>query len=191
MVGRHFQRLCEILPDVEEWGQIILIGVLLRYVIARHGLVQESVMFSLHHSENCKSENGGLESDTKLEDNGEVSCNYESNLAHMVSQCYIEEPDEYLSRSSFMNKDSSEFREQFFTSIRSNENVKILLQCTAPLLWSNNSAVLLAAAGVHWIMASRDDVKRIVKPLLFLLRSSNASKYVVLKYISLTFSNVD
>lgn len=191
MVGRHFQRLCEILPDVEEWGQIILIGVLLRYVIARHGLVQESVMFSLHHSENCKSENGGLESDTKLEDNGEVSCNYESNLAHMFSQCYIEEPDEYLSRSSFMNKDSSEFREQFFTSIRSNENVKILLQCTAPLLWSNNSAVLLAAAGVHWIMASRDDVKRIVKPLLFLLRSSNASKYVVLKYISLTFSNVD
>ncbi|PON44747.1 AP-3 complex subunit beta [Parasponia andersonii] len=183
LIGRNFQRLCEILPDVEEWGQIILIGILLRYVIARYGLVQESVMFSLHHSENCKSENDGLESDTKFplgEDNGELGCNYESDLAHMVSQCYIEGPDEYLSRSSSINKDSSEIRWQHFTSIRSNEDVKILLQCTSPLLWSNNSAVLLAAAGVHWIMASRDDVKLIVKPLLFLLRSSNASKYVVL-----------
>ncbi|PON76333.1 AP-3 complex subunit beta [Trema orientale] len=182
-IGRNFQRLCEILPDVEEWGQIILIGILLRFVIARHGLVRESVMFSLHHSENCKSENDGLESDTKFplgEDNGELGCNYESDLSHMVSQCYIEGPDEYLSRSSSINKDSSEIRWQCFTSIRSNEDVKILLQCTSPLLWSNNSAVLLAAAGVHWIMASRDDVKRIVKPLLFLLRSSNASKYVVL-----------
>ncbi|XP_062092663.1 AP3-complex subunit beta-A isoform X2 [Humulus lupulus] len=178
LVGRNFQRLCEILPDVEEWGQIILIGVLLRYVIAKHGLVKESVLFFLHHSENCKSENGSLESEMKFplaEDS-----NYESELAHMVSQCYIEGPEEYLSRSSFMNKDFSEISSQCVTSVRSNEDVKLLLQCTSPLLWSHNSAVLLAAAGVHWIMGSREDVRRIVKPLLFVLRSSIASKYVVL-----------
>ncbi|KAM6580684.1 hypothetical protein CsatA_004458 [Cannabis sativa] len=178
LAGRNFQRLCEILPDVEEWGQIILIGVLLRYVIARHGLVKESVMFSLHHSENCKSENGSLESEMKFplaEDS-----NYESELAYMISHCYIEGPDKYLSRLSDMNKDFSEIRWQCVTSVRSNEDVKLLLQCTAPLLWSHNSAVLLAAAGVHWIMASREDVKRIVKPLLFVLRSSIASNYVVL-----------
>ena len=45
LIGRNYRRLCEILPDVEEWGQIILIGILLRYVIARHGLVKESIMF--------------------------------------------------------------------------------------------------------------------------------------------------
>lgn len=191
LVGRNFRRLCEILPDVEEWGQIILIGILLRYVVARHGLVRESVMFSLHHTESNKSEKGSSESETKFtleEGNGDMGWNYESELAQMVSQCYIEGPDAYLSRSSFLDKGSSEFKGECFTSSRSNEDVKILLQCTLPLLWSNNSAVLLAAAGVHWIMAPREDVKRIVKPLLFVLRSSNASKYVVLKIISLPFS---
>ncbi|XP_024029469.1 AP3-complex subunit beta-A isoform X1 [Morus notabilis] len=183
LIGRNFQRLCEILPDVEEWGQIILIGSLLRYTVARHGLVRESIMFSLHHTESNKSEKCSSESDMKfalVEDNGDMGWNYESELSQMVMQRYIEGHDVYLSRSSFTNNGPSEFKGEYFTSSRSNEDVKILLQCTSPLLWSNNSAVLLAAAGVHWIMAPREDVKRIVKPLLFVLRSSNASKYVVL-----------
>ena len=99
----------------------------------------------------------------------------------MVSRCYIEGPDEYLSRLSYANMGPSELNVAQFTSGKSNDDVKILLQCTSPLLWSHNSAVVLAAAGVHWIMAPRENVKKIVKPLLFLLRSSNASKYVVLK----------
>ena len=45
LIERNYRRLCEILPDVEEWGQIILIGILLPFVIARHGLVEESIMF--------------------------------------------------------------------------------------------------------------------------------------------------
>ncbi|XP_024927490.1 AP3-complex subunit beta-A isoform X2 [Ziziphus jujuba] len=186
MIGRNYQRLCEILPDVEEWGQIILTGVLLRYVIARHGLVEGSIMCSLHCKENSQSQKDGLESNPKftfLEDNGDLGLYYESEIAHMVSQCYIEGPDEYLSRSSLLNKGSYESKSECFHSGESNEDVKILLQCTSPLLWSNNSAVVLAAAGVHWIMAPMKDVKRIVKPLLFVLRSSTASKYVVLNNI--------
>lgn len=183
LIGKSFKRLCEILPDVEEWGQIILIGILLRYAVARHGLVRESVMFSLHRTENGRSDKCGLDSDMdflSVEDNGDMDRNYESKLAQLVSQCYIEGSDEFLSRSSCISKGSSELKGEFFTSSRSNEDVKILLECTSPLLWSHNSAALLAAAGVHWIMAPRDDVKRIVKPLLFVLRSSNASKDVVI-----------
>ena len=86
----------------------------------------------------------------------------------------------YLSRSSSINRGSSELKGEYYTSSKSNEDVKILLKCTSPLLWSQNSAVLLAAAGVHWIMAPMEDVKRIIKPLLFVLRSSSASKYVVI-----------
>jgi len=113
-----------------------------------------------------------------------MSGNNDSEFAKMVSRCYIEGPDEYLSRLSYANRGPSELNVSQFTSGKSNNDVKILLQCTSPLLWSNNSAVVLAAAGVHWIMAPREDVKRIVKPLLFVLRSSSSSKYVVL-YISL------
>ncbi|RXH94470.1 hypothetical protein DVH24_024154 [Malus domestica] len=178
LIGRNYKRLCEVLPDVEEWGKIVLIGILLRYVVARHGLVKDSIMFSLHGTENSRSEKYCLDNNSALDDNGDMNDLYESELTNAVSRCYIEGPAEYLSRLSFMNKDSSEFSCARFTSGKNNDDVKILLQCTSPLLWSNNSAVVLAAAGVHWIMAPVEDLKRIVKPLLFVLRSSNASKYV-------------
>lgn len=177
LIGRNYRRLCEILPDVEEWGQIILIGILLRYVIARHGLVKESIMFSLYNKDidNLEEDESYI---TSKEDAGYSIDKTVSELATMVFQCYIEGPDEYLSRSSSTNRVAPKLDVSQYTSC-SNDVVKILLQCTSPLLWSNNSAVVLAAAGVHWIMASREHIKRIVKPLLFVLRSSSASRYVV------------
>lgn len=181
LIGRNYRRLCEVLPDVEEWGQIILIGILLRYVIARHGLVKESIMCSFYNKDNDNLEED--EPDITLkEDAGYANEKNVSELANMIFQCYIEGPDEYLSRSSSTNRVAPNLDVSQFTSC-SSDVVKILLQCTSPLLWCNNSAVVLAAAGVHWIMASKEDVKRIVKPLLFILRSSYASRYVVC-YIS-------
>lgn len=170
---------------MEEWGQIVLIGILLRYAIARHGLAQESIMFSLHSKTSSPSVEDGSEENFVVEDTGDISESINSVLVNMVSRCYLEGPDEYLSRPNYANKVSSEFSFAQFTSAKDNDDVKILLQCTSPLLWSNNSAVVLAAAGVHWIMATTEDLKKVVKPLLFVLRSSTASKYVVI-CISLT-----
>ncbi|GLT75421.1 hypothetical protein SLA2020_471500 [Shorea laevis] len=184
LIGKNYRRLCEILPDVEEWGQIILIEILLRFAIARHGLVKESIMFSLHCTASSHSEKDGSDVNFELEkDSVDRGGAYNFELATMVSRCYVEGPDEYLSRSSYTKRVPFELNGAKFTSGKTNDDVKILLHCTSPLLWSNNSAVVLAAAGVHWVMASREDVKRIAKPLLFVLRSSNASKYVVLRNI--------
>lgn len=177
LIGKNYKKLCQILPDVEEWGQILLIGTLLRYVVARHGLVRESLMLSLHGLES----NGFYEKDGLVRDkgDGDKSDSFDANLVSLVSKSYIEGPDEYLSRSNGVDTVAASFDSKETTSIGDNEDVKILLQCTSPLLWSNNSAVVLAAAGVQWIVAPLEDVKKIVKPLLFLLRSSTASKYVV------------
>ncbi|XP_022765147.1 AP3-complex subunit beta-A isoform X2 [Durio zibethinus] len=179
LIGRNYRKLCEILPDVEEWGQIVLIGILLRYVIARHGLVKESIMCSLQCTDSSHSEKNSSDVDFGLvKESRDMSGTCDSEFVNMVSRCYIEGPDEYLSRSSYANRVSFELNGAQFTSGKSNDDVKILLCCTSPLLWSNNSAVVLAAASVHWVMAPKEDVKRIIKPLLFILRSSNASKYV-------------
>ncbi|KAL3334301.1 hypothetical protein AABB24_030835 [Solanum stoloniferum] len=181
LIAKNYRRLCETLPDVEEWGQIVLIGILIRYSIARHGLVKESLMVASHSPENSNSGKEGSEMYFGIKERtneiGSVVC--ESEIAEMVSRSYLEGPDKYLSRPC--SERSSSFKDlSDFTSAKSNDDVKILLQCTLPLLWSQNSAVVLAAAGVHWIMAPKEEIKRIVKPLLFLLRSSDASKYVVL-----------
>ncbi|KAK1415557.1 hypothetical protein QVD17_31340 [Tagetes erecta] len=181
LIGRNYKRLCEILPDVEEWGQIILIGILLRYVIARHGLAKESIMASLG-PDIFNSEKSGSESDSsylEIKKTYEIGIQ-EPELLAMVSRSYLAGQDKYLSHLDNSDVISSENISSQFTSSKNDENVKILLQCTSPLLWSTNSAVVLAAAGVHWIMSPVEEVSKIVKPLLFLLRSSDASKYVVL-----------
>ncbi|GAB2288734.1 hypothetical protein Dimus_023050 [Dionaea muscipula] len=171
MIGRNYGRLCEILPDVEEWGQIILIGILLRYVIAKHGLVKESIMSSL-----CSSTSNYLKNEVSTMNTMAQESGYEAD----VTRSYIEGPDEYLSRSSYRNGPYPGLDDTSFTSAESNNDVMNLLKCTSPLLWSHNSAVVLAAAGLHWIFAPKDNLQRIVKPLLFLLRSSSDSHYVVL-----------
>lgn len=181
LIGRQYRRLCETLPDVEEWGQIVLIGILLRYVIAKHGLVKESIMVSSHSADNNTSEKEG--SDTYFEvneSNTEISSGlFRPEFVDMISRSYLEGSNKYLSRSTLADGVSG-LNALHVTSAKYNEDVKILLLCTSPLLWSHNSAVVLAAAGVHWIMAPKEDIKRIVKPLLFLLRSSKSSTYVVI-----------
>ncbi|XP_031371541.1 AP3-complex subunit beta-A isoform X1 [Punica granatum] len=180
LIGKSYRRLCEILPDVEEWGQIVLIGILLRYVIAKHGLAKESVMSFLHHTETPHVGEDDPTTNFMKEETIGMMDTANSELTHMICRSYIEGPDEYLSRSSYINKGSNTLDSARYTSSKSNDDVKLLLQGTSPLLWSYNSAVVIAAAGVHWIMAPVENVKRIVKPLLFVLRSSHATRYVVL-----------
>lgn len=179
LIGKSYRRLCEILPDVEEWGQIELICILLRYTIAKHGLAKESIMSFLHHTEAPLVRNDDPNAKFVGEENVGTMGAANPEFASMVSRSYIEGPDEYLTRSSYISSDSKSLNSAMYTSSRSNDDVKLLLQCTSPLLWSYNSAVVIAAAGVHWIMAPIEDVKRIVKPLLFVLRSSHASRSVV------------
>ncbi|XP_074308244.1 AP3-complex subunit beta-A [Silene latifolia] len=175
LIAKSYRKLCETLPDVEEWGQIILIGILLRFVIASHGLAKESVLFAPSNRFEMGDSNGDLVEASEL-----IHGHSKSELADLVARSYTEGPDEYLTRSSTGKGMIRDFDDASFTQGEANDDVKILLKSTSPLLWSQNSAVVLAAAGVHWIMAPKDALNKIVKPLLFLLRSSNASKYVVL-----------
>ncbi|KAL3838411.1 hypothetical protein ACJIZ3_023002 [Penstemon smallii] len=180
LIAKNYKRLCEILPDVEEWGQIVLTGILLRYVIAKHGLVKESIMLVYNDLVKHDSEKEEMEPQIATREipygiNGDIH----TEIVDIVSKSYLEGPDKYLSQLCHINQDSLVLDDSCITSAKSNDDVKILLQCTLPLLWSYNSAVVMAAAGVHWIMAPKEDIYKIVKPLLFLLRSSSSSKYVV------------
>uniref|UniRef100_A0A1D1XM21 AP3-complex subunit beta-A n=2 Tax=Anthurium amnicola TaxID=1678845 RepID=A0A1D1XM21_9ARAE len=183
LVGRRFKRLCEMLPDVDEWGQIALIDILLRYVVVRHGLVEESIMLSSHHIETFHGKKeifGSLSAS-----NGPVLTEverFEPKLSALMFRYYIQGSDEYLSTPIDTKRDDSGSYSLILTSTE-NSDVKLLLQCTSPLLWSQNTSVVLAAAGVHWILASQKDVDRIVKPILFILRSSYPSRYVVLRNV--------
>ncbi|WOL08416.1 AP3-complex subunit beta-A [Canna indica] len=179
LIAKSFRRLCETLPDIEEWGQIVLIEILLRYVIARHGLVKESIMFSpnsmltFRGGEDFAPFSGGLDN----QHGSEMDMACDPNMVTLMCKCYIQGQRGSFTQVGCTNSEDDNLDLSLTSS--TNEDVDILLRCTSPLLWSHNSAVVLAAAGVHWIMAPRKEIERIVKPILFILRSSQASKYVV------------
>lgn len=159
-------------------------------MIARHGLAKESVLFFPRVT--------GTNSYDKVDSIAHIHLEGSSDLGHgsskqelvnLVARSYTEGSDEYLSRSSAEKGIFLDLDDASLTSADTNDDMKMLLKCTSPLLWSQNSAVVLAATGVHWIMASKDDVNRIVKPLLFVLRSSRASKYVV-GFLSFSFPSL-
>ncbi|VAH86494.1 unnamed protein product [Triticum turgidum subsp. durum] len=175
LIAKHFQRLCETLPDIEEWYQITLIEILLRYVIAKHGLVKDSVMFASELSLESQAGRDSVPvsniSSTQTETIVKGGSGTMPNI--MLFRHYIEE------YSGAFDRDDDKFSFPSVTS-STNDDVVILLKCTSPLLWSQNSAVILAAASVHWIMAPAEEVKRIVGPILFTLRSSPDATYVML-----------
>lgn len=181
--------MCEALPDIEEWGQITLIDILLRYVIARHGLVRDSIMFNSNATESFHS-NWGSTNPSHVFDNHSSSIEdvpYGFKGNSLMFKNYIVGCEEYSIQRQCMNESNVEDEDQLnylVPTSSDNNDVRILLQCTMPLLWSQNSAVVLATAGVHWIMAPNDKVQRIVKPILFLLRSFPNSKYVVFPHIT-------
>ncbi|TVU37043.1 hypothetical protein EJB05_19010 [Eragrostis curvula] len=171
LISKHFQRLCETLPDIEEWTQVILIEILLRYVIARHGLVKDSTLFASNTSMEIQGiRDSGCEDSISTQPdatgNGTIS-----NI--MLFRHYVEEYSGALEREDNNFSISS-------VAIDSNDDVAILLKCTSPLLWSRNTGVILAAASVHWIMSPVEEMKRIVGPILFTLRSSHDAAYVML-----------
>ncbi|CAM0885563.1 unnamed protein product [Alopecurus aequalis] len=174
LIAKHFRRLCETLPDIEEWYQITLIETLLRYVIARHGLVKESVLFASTLSLEIQGGKDSVPVDTmsctRAETIGNGGCGTMSSMT--LLRHYIEE---YSGR--FGEDDKISFPS---VTTSTNDDVAILLKCTSPLLWSQNSGVILAAASVHWIMAPVEELKRIVGPILFTLRSSPDATYVML-----------
>jgi hypothetical protein len=75
--------------------------------------------------------------------------------------------------------ESSDHSEGQTDELKLPADIRGLLHWSTSLLRSQNSAVVMAVACVHWVFAPDKDLKNIVKPLLFLLRSSYDSQYVV------------
>ena len=61
------------------------------------------------------------------------------------------------------------------------EDHRLLLRCSRPLLQSRNSAVVLAVATLQWYLAPVSELPRVAKALVFALRSSPESQHVLLQ----------
>ncbi|CAM6097008.1 unnamed protein product [Calypogeia fissa] len=178
--GPRFQKMCELLPDVDEWGQVVIIDILLRYAIGRHGYPKGSIGSS------CVGNEGGIQNESKEE---KLKGKMEEQLAFQGAQMTAKE--DLLPVSSGGRDTGSQITSEFWlveptdeSIVSTPSDIEVFLQRTFPLLGSHNSAVVMAAAGAHWLLASMANLKKIAKPVIFLLQSSFESQYVVLANIA-------
>ncbi|EFJ15530.1 hypothetical protein SELMODRAFT_118138 [Selaginella moellendorffii] len=144
LLSSSFRKLCGLLYEADEWGQISLMDILMRYIVAKYGVVRDFSSANVEFSclQQAHEENGG---------------------------------DFYKADTTFPDE---------------RWEVRLMLSSTLSLLRSQNSAVVLQAAVIHWYFSPGNELSNIVKPLLFLLRSSLDARHVVLANI-LSFSKCE
>ncbi|XP_017466171.1 PREDICTED: AP-3 complex subunit beta-2 [Rhagoletis zephyria] len=170
LIHKNYRKLCNLLVDVDEWGQVIIINMLTRY--ARTQFVDPNV-------DEPVDDNG-----KQNQDGGAAGENfYEESSSGDSSEGSGKEKRQKNKRK---NK-SDATKERTFSSSSSYHvdlDHRLLLRQTKPLLQSRNASVVMAVAQLYHHVAPRNEVQVIAKALIRLLRSHKEVQSVVLTCIA-------
>ncbi|XP_039960442.1 AP-3 complex subunit beta-2 [Bactrocera tryoni] len=167
LIHKNYRKLCNLLVDVDEWGQVIIINMLTRY--ARTQFVDPNA-------------DEVAEDELKQKEDGSENF-YEETSSGDSSDDSSKEKREKNTRKS-----KSETSKQRTYSSSSSYHVdldhRLLLRQTKPLLQSRNASVVMAVAQLYHHLAPRNEVQLIAKALIRLLRSHKEVQSVVLTCIA-------
>ncbi|XP_057691830.1 AP-3 complex subunit beta-2 isoform X4 [Corythoichthys intestinalis] len=154
LIHKNYRKLCNLLIDVEEWGQVVIINMLTRY--ARTQFLNPNINESLleEGGGGDKTFYGSDGNDDDDEDDEDKEKKAEA-AALAKRKPYVMDPDH-----------------------------RLLLRNTKPLLQSRNAAVVMAVAQLYFHLAPKAEVGVIAKALVRLLRSHSEVQYVVLQNVA-------
>uniref|UniRef100_A0A3B4WDP5 AP-3 complex subunit beta n=1 Tax=Seriola lalandi dorsalis TaxID=1841481 RepID=A0A3B4WDP5_SERLL len=156
LIHKNYRKLCNLLIDVEEWGQVVIINMLTRY--ARTQFLNPNINLQ----ESLLEEGGGGEKtfygSDEDEDEDEEEKEKKAEVAAMAKRKpYVMDPDH-----------------------------RLLLRNTKPLLQSRNAAVVMAVAQLYFHLAPKAEVGVIAKALVRLLRSHEVQYVVLQNVATMT-----
>ncbi|KAG5464375.1 hypothetical protein LSCM1_00558 [Leishmania martiniquensis] len=162
LVHRVYRHLCQILKECEEWGQVVLLRLLLRY--ARLHFVDPSGPFATRASQ----------------------CSHGSSRAS--GQGTDSDDDDATSSSrSYFNIKPSRGRDAQKNDPAADApidpDLQLLLHSARPLLWSMNSAAVVAAIALFYHCGTRRFQEACVKPAMRLLSTCAEGHIAVLHVI--------
>ncbi|KAG0226632.1 AP-3 complex subunit beta-2 [Actinomortierella wolfii] len=154
LIHPHYHKLCRMLVDMDEWGQITAMDLLLHY--ARTQFLNPI----------GKSLSGSA---TKPKPKKEKS----------VARSFYSDDDSDISHHSSEESESSEEDLGAYMD----PDLAFLLKCAQPLLQSRNSQVVLSVAKLYNHLAPAAESLKLARPLVRLLRGHREIQYVVLNNI--------
>ncbi|KAJ3036661.1 AP-3 complex subunit beta-1 [Rhizophlyctis rosea] len=150
LIHKHYRKLCRLLIDADEWGQIEILKLLLRY--ARGQFLDPTT---------------GRKKDVLKE---------MAPVTPASGAFYSDDEDERArSRQSTQSK-----REPVEQPPALDPDHELLLRCSRPLLFSQNPAVVISVVKIYFYLAPIEDCQQPAKALLRVLRSSREESYVAL-----------
>ncbi|KAF9348601.1 AP-3 complex subunit beta-2 [Mortierella sp. AD094] len=154
LIHPQYRKLCKMLVDMDEWGQITAIDLLLRYSRTQFLNPIGKSSSSATPATRAKKEKSNVKSFYSDDD---------SDVSHHSSGCSDSESED---ENNSVDPD-----------------LAFLLKCALPLLQSRNSQVVLSVAKLYMHLAPAQDSYKIGRPLIRLLRTHREIQYVVLNNI--------
>ncbi|KAH8323065.1 hypothetical protein KR074_000562 [Drosophila pseudoananassae] len=177
LIHKNYRKLCNLLVDVDEWGQVIIINMLTRY--ARTQFVDPNADDDLA--------DGVAETPTNERFYDESSHSSSSNSDDGSSDDEAKtksRPKNGGGSNSNNNNGGSRTPSSPGSSYHIDVDHRLLLRQTKPLLQSRNASVVMAVAQLYHHVAPKNEVQLIAKALIRLLRSHKEVQSVVLNCIA-------
>lgn len=235
MLHAHFRKICHLLADFDEWGQIITLELLLRYgrtqfLAPPRGIGapddEEDALSSSPDAPHHSSADAAASSSASA---AESASKKPAAAAKKSTKFYSDDEDasdhSHSSHSgSDSDSDSSNAKKKkkrggkkaaatdTFSSLASfatpaasasssarmapgplaspeldrdlDEDHKLLLKQASQLLQSSNTGVIVAVSSLMWALAPREELSKVIKPLVRLSRNKRNMQYIVLTTIA-------
>ncbi|CAM9094981.1 unnamed protein product, partial [Ectocarpus fasciculatus] len=174
-----YRKLCHLLADVDEWGQMAMLAALQRYVRSHFTNPQRGF-----------SDAGGISKPADSNSNQPPK----KVKRRVVKRAFYSSEEDESTEEEFEEKDNSvaapEVGSVFTTSDADlgadlDPDHRLLLRCSLPLLKSRNSGVVLAVCTAHFYCSSRtgSTMNQIAKAMVRILRNRREIQFVVLDAI--------
>uniref|UniRef100_K3WFQ3 AP-3 complex subunit beta n=1 Tax=Globisporangium ultimum (strain ATCC 200006 / CBS 805.95 / DAOM BR144) TaxID=431595 RepID=K3WFQ3_GLOUD len=196
LLHQPFRKICHLLADLDEWGQTVTINVLIRYCHEQFQSPQRAQEDENQNNDSKRKQNvkemfpkrknvkRGFYSDDD-DDGSDVSDKRRSGRASQQSPFLLGGSNKQLPSIG------SVFRSDALASgigggEELDEDHRLLLRSSIPLLKSRNSAVVLAVATLHYYCGTHSVATStlIGKSLVRIMRSQREIQYVVLSVIA-------
>lgn len=158
LIHKNYRKLCNLLIDVDEWGQVIIINMLTRYARTQFTDPNADNRYAYDEEQSNRPFYDETSSDESDGDDDEAD-------------------HEKLKRKGLSPRKNVE-------SYSLDPDHRLLLRQTKPLLQSRNASVVMIVAQLYHHVAPRNEVSIVAKALIRLLRSYKEVQSVVLTCIA-------
>jgi len=195
LLHRHYRKICRMLVDMDEWGQILLSELLLRYArtqfLAPDAHARELAAVSGKAGEKklelALPAPGSQASYHEASNAGIQSIVASSAAFYSDSDSDAKDSDSDDNSSDDKKAKKKASKAQASAAARGpdwmDEDHRLLLRCTRPLLQSQNSGVVMAVAALHFYLSPANDLPKVVRALVFTAYNKPEVRHVVLKNI--------